>query len=102
MLEAFWSFWMKHRADSVCIAYVQHPVESRLFMRCVMKNESERAFLGPFPLYDLSTLLVSKGFSFNPDMQALSGMPLKAHDAMNDVRMLAAVWNQLAPEIKPE
>lgn len=95
MLEAFWLFWMKHRADSVCIAYVQYPVECRLFAQCVKENEAERAFLGPFPLYDLSTLLAAKGFSFDSDMQTLSGLPLKAHDAMNDVRMMAAVWNRL-------
>ena len=95
LLDAFWSFWMKHREDSACIAYVQYPVECRLFTRCVMKNEMERAFLGPFPLYDLSTLLAARGFPFNPDMQALSGLNLRAHDAMNDVRMMAAVWNRL-------
>ena len=99
MLAAFWSFWMEHRADSVCIAYVQHPVESRLFTRCVMINEAERAFLGPFPLYDLSTLLAANGLSFNADMQALSGLNLKAHDAMNDVKMMAAVWNKLGNEL---
>ncbi len=95
LLEAFWSFWMKHRADSVCIAYVQYPVESRLFERCVMVNKEERTFLGPFPLYDLSTLLTARGFGFDEDMQVLSGLKLKAHDAMNDVRMMAAVWKKL-------
>ena len=98
MLEAFWSFWMKHSLDSVCIAYVQYPVECRLFLRCVMKNEEERAFLGPFPLYDLSTLLVAKGYAFDVDMRVLSDMNLDAHDAMNDVRMMAAVWNRLYNE----
>ncbi len=98
MLEAFWTFWMKHREDSICIAHVQYPVEARLFMRCVMENATERAFLGPFPLYDLSTLLMAKGFSFDADMQALSGLNLKAHDAMNDVRMMSAVWNKLVSE----
>lgn len=102
MLEAFWSFWMKHRADSVCIAYVQHPVESRLFTRCVMTDEAERAFLGPFPLYDLSTLLAANGIPFNADMQALSGLNLRSHDAMNDVRMMAAVWNRLVGKIAAE
>lgn len=96
MLEAFWNFWMKHRADSVCISYVQYPVECRLFARCVAVNEAERVFLGPFPLYDLSTLLVARGYPFNADMQTLSGLNLKSHDAMNDVRMMAAVWNRLS------
>lgn len=98
LLEAFWQFWIKHRTDSVCISYVQYPVESRLFMRCVMENESQRAFLAPFPIYDLSTLLAARRFSFDADVQALSGMNLKAHDAMNDVKMMAAVWNALADE----
>ena len=95
MLEAFWLFWMKYREEAMCIAYVQYPVEARLVSRCVMKNEAERAFLGPFPLYDLSTLLLAKGFSFDVDMQAFSGLNLPSHDAMNDVRMMAAVWQKL-------
>jgi hypothetical protein len=102
MLEAFWMFWMKHREDSICISYVQHPVESRLFTRCVMTAVEERMFLGPFPLYDLSTLLIARGLSFNEDMQTLSGMHLKEHDAMNDVKMMAMVWNSLIHEIKSE
>jgi hypothetical protein len=100
MLESFWAFWMKHRTDSICIANVQYPVECRLFAQCVYTNEAERAFLGPFPFYDLSTLLVANGFAFNADMQALSGMNLKAHDAMNDVKMMAAVWRNLIGEAK--
>lgn len=102
LLEAFWTFWLKHRANSICISYVQHPVESRLFTRCVMQNAAERTFLGPFPLYDLSTLLVLRGFSFNADIQALSGMNLKEHDAMNDVKMIAAVWNKLIGDVNLE
>ena len=95
MLEAFWMFWIKHRTDSICISYVQYPVESRLFTRCVMTDTAEREFLAPFPIYDLSTLLVVKGFSYDEDIQALSGMCLSKHDAMNDVKMMAAVWNAL-------
>ena len=95
MLEAFWSFWIKHSEDSICIAYVQYPVECRLFEKCVMKNKAERTFLAPFPIYDLSTLLFSKGLSFNADMQKLSGMEIISHDAMNDVKMMASVWKKL-------
>lgn len=98
MLEAFWSFWLKYREDSMCISYVQYPVECRLFERCVMMNEKERTFLGPFPIYDLSTLLAVRGLGFDVDMEALSGLQLKAHDAMNDVRMMAAVWKKLSEE----
>ena len=95
LLDRFWEFWMKHRENAVCIAYVPYPVEARLFSRCVMKAPDERTFLGPFPLYDLSTLLVARGLDPDPDMAELSGMGLTEHDAMNDVRMMAGVWEKL-------
>ena len=95
LLDSFWEFWMKHRESAVCIAYVQYPVEARLFSQCVMKAAEERTFLGPYPLYDLSTLLVARGLDPDPDMAALSGMELTEHDAMNDVRMIAKVWEKL-------
>ena len=95
LLDSFWGFWMKHRESAVCIAYVQYPVEARLFSQCVMKAQEERTFLGPYPLYDLSTLLVARGLSPDPDIAVLSGMELAEHDAMNDVRMIAKVWEKL-------
>ena len=90
LLDCFWDFWMKHRESAVCIAFVQYPVEARLFSCCVMKLPDERAFLGSFPLYDLS-----RGLDPDADMAALSGMELIPHDAMNDVRMMARVWKNL-------
>lgn len=95
LLDSFWEFWMKHRESAVCIAYVQYPVEARLFSQCVMKAPEERTFLGPYPLYDLSTLLVARGLDPDQNMAELSGMELTEHDAMNDVRMMAKVWEKL-------
>lgn len=92
MLEAFWTFWMKHRENADCVAYVPYPVESRLFSACVSVDVSERQFLGPFPLYDLASVLESKGCCYNCDLAVLSELGLIAHNAMNDVRMMAAVW----------
>lgn len=95
LLESFWSFWLEHRENSVCIAYVEYPVETRLFSTCVMHNLEERAFLGPFPLYDLSTLLVARGYDFNADLTTISDLDLVSHDALNDVKMMADVWQKL-------
>ena len=94
LLEAFWSFWNEHKSGAECVSYVPYPVEARLFNTCVMHNVSERTFEGPFPLHDLSTLLVAKGYNTDVDMSELSGLHLESHDAMNDVRMLAAVWQK--------
>ena len=95
LLEAFWAFWIAHREGAACIAYVPYPVESRLFTACVMHDRAYREFLGPFPLYDLATLLVARGFDYDVDMPTLSGITCAPHDAMNDVRMMAAVWGKL-------
>ncbi len=95
MLEAFWLFWLKHMEDADCVSYVPYPVESRLFNSCVNEKTEERQFLAPFPLYDLATVLELKGYHYDSDMQALSGLDLSSHDAMNDVRMAAEVWRKL-------
>lgn len=96
LLEAFWRFWLKYRENTICVAFVQYPVEARLFSSCINKDFTTRALLGPYPLYDLSTLLYSVGIDTKSvDMNSLSGLDLISHDAMNDVKMMAAVWNRI-------
>lgn len=95
LLDAFWDFWMKHREAAECIADVAYPVEARLFRRCVEKRLPESNFLGPFPLYDLSTLLRAKGLPPLAERTSLVREKRVAHDAMNDVKMLAELWNRL-------
>lgn len=97
LLDAFWEFWLKHRENAICIAYVQYPVEARLFSRCVEKDRNARAFLAPFPLYDLSTLLLARGYPFDADLPSLvNDEPLTEHDAMDDVLMMAKAWKKLS------
>lgn len=93
--EAFWAFWLRHRETAECVAYVQYPVEARLFTACVMRQPESREFLGPFPLYDLSTLLSVHGLRFDADLQELSGLEMPSHNALNDVCLTAAVWKKL-------
>lgn len=95
MLEAFWKFWIEHKTGAECVAYVAYPVEARLFNRCAMNDAESRTFEGPFPLYDLSTLLIARGYDADVNMAEFSGLHLDSHDAMNDVRMLSVVWQKL-------
>ena len=57
--EQFWSFYMRYREESICVADIMHPVESLLMRLCVQDNPEDREFKGPYPLYDLSTLLLA-------------------------------------------
>lgn len=75
-----------------------YPVEARLFARCVSADLQRRRFLAPFPLYDLSTLLKAKNLPPLKERQKLSEKALTSHDAMNDVRMTAVIWNRLIQE----
>ena len=98
LLEAVWTFWMKYRETSFAVSDVMHPVESRLFTECVRHNLKEREFLSPFPLLDLSTLLISRDIHWDADRQELSGLELISHDAMNDVKLTAVIWHKYIKE----
>ena len=83
-----------------------YPVESRLFMKCVMNNESERKYLGPFPMLDLSSLLMAAGYDPLIDRAELLDedekqmMANKTHIALNDAEMTAAIWFKLKGYLK--
>ena len=100
LLEAFWAFWLRYRETAECVAYVQYPVEARLFTTCVLRAPREREFQGPFPLYDLSTLLAMNDLDVDCNLQALTGLELPSHHALNDVRVAAAAWKKLWDERK--
>ena len=95
MLEAFWEFWIKYgqREDIRCIADVPYPVESRLFLTCVEKEKEERTFLGPYPLYDLESILRANGFGTLTERKELLSCEEREtfiqHRALDDVRMTA-------------
>ncbi len=95
LLRAFWDFWMKHRETSVCIADVCYPVEARLFSRCVQMSPEEREFQGPFPLLDLSTLLLARGIPVDTSRKELTSLSLVQHDALNDARITEDIWRKL-------
>ncbi|HHV75851.1 MAG TPA: hypothetical protein GXX39_00555 [Syntrophothermus lipocalidus] len=93
LLEAFWSFWMKHREGCLCIADVAYPVETCLFKKCVSRNEPERRFQGPYPLLDLSTALYVKGLDPLIDRRALiADEAVMLHDPLHDARLAAKCW----------
>lgn len=94
LTEAFWQFWLDHRKTCQCIADVGVPVEARLFSLCVRRDPQVREFLGPYPLLDLSTLLLARGIDPLSDRATLSGLALTPHDPLNDVRMAAKIWHQ--------
>ncbi len=96
LLEAAWSFWRAHAQNSYIIVDVMHPVESRLFTRCVEHNIEERIFQGPFPMLDLSSMLYAIGI--NPlEAREKLAKPLDKgmqHNALYDARMAMTIWKK--------
>ena len=96
LLEHFWGFWMQYQGQAMTMADVTYPVEVNLFRKCVEKNLSERKFLGPFPLLDLSTFLMAKGYDPLVDRQCLIDYPIgDQHNALVDVRVTGAIWKKM-------
>lgn len=94
MLEAFWRFYKK-QGEVLCIGDVIYPVECRLFEKCVRLDQEARAFEGPYPLLDLSSMLYARGIDPLKDRLELAGTDgLARHNALDDVRMSHAIWKK--------
>lgn len=96
LLEKVWVFWMRYEQWAYAVADVAFPVESRLFECCVRRNEKERKGHGPFPLLDMSSLLLAKGIDPLQERAALLKQPLSGgqHNALYDVMVSAAIWRE--------
>lgn len=88
LLETVWSLWVAHREDSICFADVPHPIESRIFSKMVTSHPIERTFQGPFPLIDIASLLMGRGYSPLIDRESLaSNFQGHRHNALDDVHL---------------
>ena len=95
LIEAFYSFYQAY-IDCDVIADVPYPVESRLFIKAVGHNITDREFEAPFPLMDLSSMLYIKGYSPLTDRRSIVDCSdLHMHNALDDVRMSIRIWRKI-------
>lgn len=96
LLEAFWTFWLANRQNAVCVSDWGSPVESGLMRRCVAVNESERQFLGPTPLHEVSTALLCGEIDPNVDRIAFSGLVgMTKHNPVDDALASAICFRKI-------
>lgn len=93
LLDAFWEFYVIH-PNCFVIADVPYPVECLLFHKCVMKNEMNRKNLAPFPLMDLSSMLLAKGIDPLKNRCELLGKTEMMHNALTDVRVALEIFKK--------
>ncbi len=86
LLERVWELWMKYRETAYAIGDVIHPVESRLFAKCVQRDEATRKMLGPYPFLDVASILFTKGEDPLVERKNFYGMNGECqHNALDDV-----------------
>ncbi len=96
LLEKFWNVWDKNRENTFAVADVCYPVESTLFQRCVLHDLEERQMKGPFPLLDLSSMLLAKGIDPLVDRLELSDENgKKMHNALTGVEIYVEIWRKV-------
>ena len=99
LLCSFWNFYKK-QSDCAIIGDVTYPVECRVFEKCVRMDLPGRAFEGPFPLMDLSSMLYAKGYDPLTERYDLVAdkIMFNQHSAIDDVRMAKEIWKNLIIE----
>lgn len=96
LLDKFWQVWKNHQKDAYAIADVCYPVESTLFQKCVLKDKEKRVMDGPFPLLDLSSILLAKGIDPLIDRMKLAKTKGKQmHNALADVEISISIWRKI-------
>lgn len=75
------------------VADVAFPCETNFLNRCFMAFKERQAF-APYPLLDLSTLLLAKGYDPVGTFERREN-ELPAHNPLNDARQTARIWFQL-------
>jgi len=92
--DAFWSFWIEHRQNTVALADCGAPVEAGLFRACVEDDLEARQWLGPYPLHDIATALLLAGLDPLASRFLLGRLPaeMRPHNPLDDARASAACW----------
>ena len=95
MLDRFWKIWAKYHDSAYAVADVSYPVECTVFHRCILENAEERGPEGPFPLLDLSSILIAKGIDPLAERRQLVDMQeKKMHNALTDVKVSIEIWKK--------
>lgn len=99
LLEGFWSFWLQHRDDSLCLSDFGAPVEAALFRACIERDLESRMWLGPYPMHELGTALLLAGQDPDVNRREFAGKPdLVQHDPVDDAIAAAYCWKRLGAE----
>ncbi len=87
----FWAVWMEWKVKgALLVADCAWPVEARFLAQCVDDAPFERNWEGPYPLYDLASVLLAHG---KDPLAITERLPdeLPAHNPVNDAMQSARI-----------
>lgn len=89
--DAFWLAWKGWESTgAIMVADCAWPVEARFLIQCIEDNHAGREFQGPYPLHDLASILLAKGFDPLTKFPRLD-TELPEHDPLCDARQSARI-----------
>lgn len=92
--EAFWQWYLQAepQADYVLVSN-GYPVEYRFLLKCQEENLDERYWLHPFPILDLTSILIGAGQNPTDKNQLVSRLAskhkLSRHHPLHDAKLTA-------------
>lgn len=91
MRTMFWNKWQKWKVQgAVLVADCAWPVEARFLAKCVDDEPNSREWTGPYPLFDLSSVLLAMGI--NPlEKFPREESELPEHNPLNDAKQSARI-----------
>lgn len=90
----FWNFYKKYNLKyptMKTIADCGVPCEANFFRQCILDDLEARIWDGPFPLYEVGTLLILCGINPQASHERLSN-ELPIHNPLCDARQSARLW----------
>lgn len=91
VLNDFWEQWIRLKEeDAALVGDCIWPVETNFLSACVKLDPENRSFSGPYPMFDLPSVLMTLGQ--NP-LGTFERLPeeLPAHQPLNDARQSARI-----------
>jgi hypothetical protein len=93
--NAFWDYWgYWRRSGGVLVADCAWPVETRFLSDCVTDDLDNRRYEGPYPLFDLSTLLLANGMNAHTNYTRHDD-EMPPHHPLMDARQSARIFTAL-------
>lgn len=92
---AFWRKWTEWRVQGAAlVADCAWPVEARFLLQCIADHPVANEGWGPYPLHELASILLAKGYDPTADYGRLNEMELPKHNPLADAMQSARVLQQ--------